>query len=245
MFQTVPRDLTLSERASRQIEELILNRSLRAGDRLPSQDELGQMLGVSRTVIREAVQLLAAKGLLDARKGSGIYVRPISSDVVKGSLGLLARSAALSRESVMEARELLEPKIAELAALRATAEDIEVLAASVRRMSAPKLSPAEFAAADLTFHTQLAIASGNPLLHAMAVSLNDVLVNVYHLSADLYGTDWNCEQARFHHSRILEQVKARNPEAAMRAMKEHMDLSRSVLEDIEASLKGRATHSSL
>jgi DNA-binding FadR family transcriptional regulator len=238
MFKTVRRDFTLSERTSQQIEELILNRSLSPGDRLPSQEELTRHLGVSRTVIREAVQLLAAKGLLDARKGSGIFVRAVNSDVVRDSIGLLARSQVVTREGVMEVREFLEPKIAELAATRAQSSDIAILEETVRKMNG-RLSPHEFAVTDLAFHNQLANASGNPLLHAMAVSINHVLINVYHLAADLYGTEWNCEQTFYHHSRILEQLKARNPEGALTAMKDHMDLSRKVLAGIDANLDGK------
>jgi DeoR family transcriptional regulator, aga operon transcriptional repressor len=79
MFKTVERNLSLTERTERQIKKLIVDQSLRFGERLPSQDELAERLGVSRTVIREAVQFLMAKGLLEARKGSGIYVRRVES----------------------------------------------------------------------------------------------------------------------------------------------------------------------
>jgi GntR family transcriptional regulator, transcriptional repressor for pyruvate dehydrogenase complex len=67
MLQTVTRDQTLTERARQQFEELIVSGKLRPGDRLPSESEMGKMLGVSRTVVREAVRLLSAKGLVEAR----------------------------------------------------------------------------------------------------------------------------------------------------------------------------------
>jgi DeoR family transcriptional regulator, aga operon transcriptional repressor len=75
MFKAVERSLSLTERTQQQIEALIADRSLRAGARLPPQDQLAERLGVSRTVIREAVRFLIAKGLIEARKGSGVYVR--------------------------------------------------------------------------------------------------------------------------------------------------------------------------
>ena len=81
MFKTVERNLSLTDRTERQIKQLIVDQSLRFGERLPSQDELAERLGVSRTVIREAVRFLMAKGLLEARKGSGIYVRRAESDL--------------------------------------------------------------------------------------------------------------------------------------------------------------------
>lgn len=79
MFKAVERNLSLTERTEQQIEALIVDQSLRPGERLPPQDELAERLDVSRTVIREAVRFLIAKGLLDARKGSGVYVRSSES----------------------------------------------------------------------------------------------------------------------------------------------------------------------
>ena len=78
MFKAVERNLSLTERTEQHIEALIAQQSLRSGERLPPQDKLAEQLGVSRTVIREAVRFLIAKGLIEARKGSGVYVR--SSD---------------------------------------------------------------------------------------------------------------------------------------------------------------------
>jgi DeoR family transcriptional regulator of aga operon len=85
MFKAVERNLSLTERTEQQIAELIVNQSLRAGERLPPQDELAERLGVSRTVVREAVRFLMAKGLLDPRKGSGVYVRLAESGLPTGS----------------------------------------------------------------------------------------------------------------------------------------------------------------
>jgi DeoR family transcriptional regulator of aga operon len=81
MFKTIERNLSLTDRTERQIKQLIVDQSLRHGERLPPQDELAERLGVSRTVIREATRFLVAKGLLEARKGSGIYVRRPDSDL--------------------------------------------------------------------------------------------------------------------------------------------------------------------
>lgn len=79
ILETVERHPTLTESIQRRIGDLIANQSLRSGERLPPQDELAERLGVSRTVIREAVRFLVAKGLLEARRGSGVYVRPQES----------------------------------------------------------------------------------------------------------------------------------------------------------------------
>jgi DeoR family transcriptional regulator, aga operon transcriptional repressor len=85
MFKAVERNLSLTERTEQQLEELIVDQSLRSGERLPPQDQLAERLGVSRTVIREAVRFLMAKGLLQARKGSGVYVRRAEPGLPGGS----------------------------------------------------------------------------------------------------------------------------------------------------------------
>jgi DeoR family transcriptional regulator of aga operon len=85
MFKAVERNLSLTERTEQQIEALIVQQSLRAGERLPPQDKLAEQLGVSRTVIREAVRFLIAKGLIEARKGSGVYVRSSDSATLPNS----------------------------------------------------------------------------------------------------------------------------------------------------------------
>jgi DeoR family transcriptional regulator, aga operon transcriptional repressor len=84
MFKMVERNLSLTDRTERQIRQLIADQSLRSGERLPPQDELAERLGVSRTVVREAMRFLMAKGLLEARKGSGIYVRHAKSAQPQG-----------------------------------------------------------------------------------------------------------------------------------------------------------------
>ena len=87
MFKTVERNLSLTDRTERQIRQLISDQSLRPWERLPPQDVLAERLGVSRTVVREAMRFLMAKGLLEARKGSGIYVRHAESDPPAQSQG--------------------------------------------------------------------------------------------------------------------------------------------------------------
>lgn len=79
MFEALEPAMNLTERAEQQLEKLIAAQSLRSGERLPPQDQLARRLGVSRTVIREAVHFLIAKGLLTAKRGSGVYVGPASA----------------------------------------------------------------------------------------------------------------------------------------------------------------------
>jgi DeoR family transcriptional regulator, aga operon transcriptional repressor len=98
MFEALEPAMNLTERAERQLEELIVAQSLRSGERLPPQGQLARSLGVSRTVIREAVRFLIAKGLLIAKRGSGVYVGSASAQL-SGEVTPNRNFQALSRET--------------------------------------------------------------------------------------------------------------------------------------------------
>jgi GntR family transcriptional regulator, transcriptional repressor for pyruvate dehydrogenase complex len=235
LYKTIVRDPTLTERTQQQLEQLIVDRHLQPGDHLPPQDELAELLGVSRTVVREAVNHLAAKGLLEGRRGSGVYVKVMNSDAIREPINLLMRAQAISRDQIMEARELLEVKISGLAAKRATAQDIEAMHATIEKMAGGNLPAAEFAATDVAFHNLLARAAENPLFLAMANSINDVMINLRLLYSNRYGMAQAAELSVQDHSQILNQVKARDVEGARRAMEKHLARTRQMLEDLEAS----------
>src|SRR5690348_10925383 len=108
IFKTVARDLSLTERTKQQLEDLIVSQKLQRGERLPAEGEMAKMLGVSRTVVREAIRSLEARGLVESRTGSGIYVKPLDHQIVQEPIGLLLRSASLSVEDILEVREMLD-----------------------------------------------------------------------------------------------------------------------------------------
>jgi GntR family transcriptional repressor for pyruvate dehydrogenase complex len=234
VFMTVTRDSTLTERADQQIEELILTGAIGPGDRLPPERELGEKLGVSRTVVREAVKALAAKGLLEVRTGSGTYVRKIGPDLMTAPLGLLLRANVLSAELIHEVRALLEVRNAELAALRARPEDIRAMEEAVQLLSDRTITAHQYADGDVAFHRHLAAATQNPLLLALVQSINEVMFHV-RLRAAAHLGDVPRERAIFYHSRILERVKARDVEGARAAMLEHLEYARDTMRSIETN----------
>lgn len=229
MFKSVTRESTLTERTRQQVEGLIVDGALKAGDRLPSEKELTEKLGVSKTVVREAIRTLAAKGLVEVRAGSGTYVRDFGLDVMKEPMSLLLKSRALKVEDIREVREVLEVKIAGLAAERAQADDIEAMTGTIRSLSKRKLTSTEFAEIDVAFHNCLAAAANNPLFTALADSLNEVMIEVRVQAFGVLGEARSVRDAIFYHSRILERVKARDPDGARRAMEEHLAQGQQVL----------------
>jgi len=227
------REERLSDRAAKALEELIVGGVLKSGSRLPAERELAAMFGVSRTVIREAVQNLAARGLLDVHPGGGTLVTGPSADSVSESLQLLLRSqgTGIAIDHLHEVRRVLEVEIAGLAAERATDEDISDLAAIVEQLEAEDGLEAS-ARLDLEFHQALAVAAHNPLFIILLDSIGGLLLAIRRMAFDL---PESAPKARYHHRNIFEQVRSRDRKAARQAMHSHLDESedtmRAVLRD--------------
>jgi len=217
MLKVVPRDQTLTQRAFDQLEELIVSGKLKTGERLPAEAEMGQKLGVSRTVVREAVQHLSAKGLVEVRNGAGVFVRELGSSVMREPMNLLLRSKAMTVEHIVEVRMTLEVHLAGLAAERATAQDIVAMENAIQNLRDPKLSARECADIDVIFHACIAAAASNPLFAIIAESVTSAMLDpirfVYERNLAVAREDTIRE-----HTAILNCIKARDANGARRAM---------------------------
>lgn len=225
IFHALSPNSSLVERARQQLESLILNGSLPAGERLPTERKLGEMLGVSRTVIRESMRLLAAAGLVKVTSGSGTYVQAPGANVVRDSLNLLLRASQLTPEQIYEVRSVLEVNVAGLAAERADDEEIAAMAAENSALVPDNLPAGEYARHDLLFHIRLAEATRNPLFLSLINSLSTVTIRtmwqMYAASPETSKRQVRTEE----HTAILEQLKAHNVEGAREAMSRHMAAS--------------------
>lgn len=222
------REATLAQRVERELERLILESRLGAGDRLPSERELATQFGVSRTVVREAVRALAAKQLVDVSVGRGTVVRAPTPESAAESMRLLLLMQADSRgvEHVSEMRHFVENQIAALAAERRTTGDLEelerLLDETRRHLDEPEL----YIKSDVAWHRALATATQNPLFVIILDSLVEIMIEVRLLGLRIPGIT---SVALAHHERILAAVRAGDAEAARREMDEHMDQSADTL----------------
>jgi GntR family transcriptional regulator, transcriptional repressor for pyruvate dehydrogenase complex len=223
LFQTVARDLSLAEKVTRQIESMIIGNNLQFDDRLPPERELAHQFGVSRTVVRQAIHSLVAKGLLEARPGGGTVVRRPTAEAVAQSLHLFLRSgeAHLEYSKVHEIRRLLELEIAALAALRHTAADLARLEENLRQAAASVAdpNPAIFARIDFAFHAALAAATQNALFELLIDSLAEIMIEV-RISA--FAVPDTPARALGMHQAILAQVRAGDAQGARQAMEAHL-----------------------
>src|SRR5215813_8997128 len=113
------------EEIVRQVKQLIAEGRLKSGDQLPPERDLAEKFLVSRTSVREALRALESVGLIEIRPGEGTFVREVSVDALVEPLALVLLSQRAMIEELFEARRLLEPAIAGLAARRATKEEIQ------------------------------------------------------------------------------------------------------------------------
>ena len=135
-----------------------------AGTVVPPEGELAQRFGVSRTVIRECVRVLASRGMLDVRQGRGTVVRPYASWTVVEPLALLVKADISELLHWLEVRTILEAQSAALAAQRLTCDDRDHLTAALRRLENDSNNPEDYMEADIHFHLTIAKATQNPAL---------------------------------------------------------------------------------
>lgn len=212
-------DGLLSQRVAERVRELIMAGELSEGDRLPSERELGEQLGVSRTVVREAIKLLRAAGLVRVRMGIGSFITMPSRNVLEEPLSHFADPDQKKIQDLIQVRETIEPRIAALAAQYATPDDIARLEQAADDMERNVSDPHEYIVADNTFHNVLAEASQNSIFQLILHSIVDLLQESRRIAVSSPG---GANRANYHHRRILEAVKAGDPEAASAAMDEHM-----------------------
>jgi GntR family transcriptional repressor for pyruvate dehydrogenase complex len=223
----------LYEQIVEQIKAQIFNGQLRAGDRLPTERELSEQFGVSRTAVREAITVLGQRGLVEVRPGRGTFVINGASQAVRDSLELLMtiEQAGDDWVNLVEVREMLEPEIAALAAKRAQEAEIAEMQEAISAMDMTLDDIDAFIASDNRFHRALAKATHNPII----LTLIDSIVGLLQAQRLLIGSvGGGPEHGQVHHKQILAMILRPDPEAAREAMRAHL---RQVHEDIRAAIK--------
>jgi len=236
-FSHLAREPRLSDRVAELLRASILERKLSPGDRLPTERELGDQFGVSRTVVREAVRTLVAKGLVEVRSGSGVYVASVDEAAVRESMNMFLHGVGVpSYEQIHEVRRVLEVEIAARAAERATESDIEALKGAVAEMAASVGDIDAASAADLEFHRALAQATYNNLFIVILDSIGDILLEIRQATLGIRG---RARKGVQFHQAILDRVAAHDVDGAKEAMRVHLEDARAAWSKLEARGKNR------
>jgi len=221
------------EQVAEQIEKRILDGELRSGDRLPTERHLAEQFHVSRTAVREAMKILAQKGLVDMRPGRGTIVIDGANAAMQDSIDLVMKlklGEVGGSNSLVEVREILEVEIAALAAARATEKEIAAMREAVKIMDESLDDADAFIAADNRFHEALAQATQNTLIFILVNSIVNLLSEQ---RKQIFDVEGGPQRGQIHHKRVLESVIRRDPQAARDAMRSHL---RQVREDVGSSV---------
>lgn len=221
-FKPLDRNQRLSDRVAERILDSVLSGELKPGSRLPSERELGGQFGVSRTVIREAVRTLGARGVLDVRSGSGLTIAPMDSTAIAQSMQLFLSTRGIDYPLVHEARSTLEIEIARIAAERADAADVARLRATADEMRRAAGDAVAVSRADVDFHRELAHATHNELFTVLLDSIGDVMLEIRQATLSIPGRAPSVLDA---HDEILRFVAAGDADGAATAMRAHLDES--------------------
>lgn len=237
----VPR---ISDAIAATLERRILEGSLKAGDRLPPERELAVDLGVSRPSLREAIQKLASKGMVQSRQGGGTFVTDALESTFFDPWQDMMGNHPNLREDMLEFRRMLEGQAAEWAAERATDADLQRLTQTFDALNAAfEASDTERRSdADIAFHQAVGDAAHNVLLGHLSSALlrlmhDNIRLNLGELKAVPAASSLLMRQ----HAAIHEAIRDKKPQAARAAAETHIDFVRETLAQTLRSVARRET----
>ena len=216
---TLARDELKSDRVAAELERRIFSGELATGSRLPTETELCDLLGVSRSVVRDAIRSLVARGLVTVKQGHGMSVtEPSDASYSQALITLLIRSD-LTMGDVVTARGTIETRLDPLAAVNGTEEDWERLE-ELYTDFAGAVDAADWDAArdrHVDFHVGLLRAIHQPALELLLKPMTEIILISGAPPRQTAKVDWEVET----HRPILDAVKARDPARAEEAMAAH------------------------
>ncbi|MEV8020179.1 FadR/GntR family transcriptional regulator [Streptomyces sp. NPDC086554] len=236
MFSKVSGPVRLADRVAAILAEEIESGRLGEGDKLPTEVELVKQLGVSRTVIREAVSRLRNAGLVEPRQGRGVFVMPrrtrpldLEAETEAGDSGTKAKVL-----QIVEVRRAMEGEAASLAATRATPQDVERMRQSLTAIDEAVAAGGDGVDEDLAFHQSIAESTGNAVMVSTVRYLGEVLRSGIRVTrANEARRDDFIEAVRVEHHAILAAVESGDARAARTAVRRHLKHAASRLQDAD------------
>lgn len=231
----------LSAGVIRQIEGLILRGILRPGERLPSERELSERLGVSRPSLRDALGDLANRGLLISKAGAGVFVADVLGSAFSPALVTLFATHEEAVFDYISFRRDMEGLAAERAARLGTDTDLAVINTIFQKMETASLKPVEEAALDADFHLAIIEASHNIVMLHMMRSMYDLLrEGVFYNRSVMFKQRTTRDVLLDQHRAINTALQDRDPQAARAAVAAHLSYVESALSDQQKADRNEA-----
>ncbi|MBN2281093.1 MAG: FadR family transcriptional regulator [Candidatus Marinimicrobia bacterium] len=226
MFDKIGKSQTLSQEIVASIEQAIRDKKFHAGDQLPTEKELGEMFGVSRTAIREALQMLSAQGLITVQKGKGSFINDYSTAQVTKPMSLFLE---LNFDTdfifhVIRIRKMIEPEVARDAAKNRTSEDISIIKSIIAKMDSPDYNTVQqMAELDKEFHLAIARASKNPIIPIIVQPIFELMPKIKPII--LSQVDVAKSDAGIYHHKIYDMIKKQDSTGAFEMMTKHLQIA--------------------
>lgn len=229
------RGRTLAEEVVNSLTERIQQGHLKPGDKLPTESEIMATLGVSRTVVREALSRLQASGLVETRHGIGTFVllRPTEAQS-PFQLDRTSMGTAMDVMAMLEFRVSLEAEAASLAATRRTDEQLAAMRRALDDLKRNAAEGGEAVNSDFEFHLAIARATGNRYFTDIMGHLGTMVIPRSRLQVSTPEREQYLERVNFEHESIYDAIERRDPEAAKAAMRMHLTNSRERLRKASA-----------
>lgn len=215
----------VSELVLEQMKEMINSGEWQPGTKIPSENELASLMGVSRVTIRSAIQKLSSLGLVESRHGEGTYVCTLDGSQCFNSMIPMIMLSNHDRESLHEFRTMIEVEGAMLAARRITAKQLEALRQTVTEMEQYKEEPAKAAAADMAFHKGIAEATGNPYI----IQVFDILETTFtkYLVDNIH--TMGASSGVYYHNAICDALETHDAALAKQRMADHLAVTHETM----------------
>jgi GntR family transcriptional repressor for pyruvate dehydrogenase complex len=228
-FGTLQKD-ALSEKIVERLLNLIREKQLRPGDRLPPERELAPLMGVSRPSLREALRALSVMKVVENRQGSGTYITSLRPELFVNHLDFIFTVNDATFADLFEARKIAEVGLVALAARVIDDAALSRLEDCLKRSAASVERPEDFLQADLELHHIIVEASGNRTLTLFMQSIDQINIASRRRTNELPGVR---RRTLRDHKAIVAALKDHDPEAAALAMRSH-------LAHVQAALHGRS-----
>ncbi|MFD0990792.1 FadR/GntR family transcriptional regulator [Mariniflexile jejuense] len=214
-----------------QISDLISQKHLQPGDKLPAERILAEKFNVSRRSIRVAILKLESYGILISMPQSGTFIANIGSIAMNGMIDDILSLGLPNFKSLVETRVLLELKAVRLAAKRRSEADLQRIKQALEAHEAKLLSGEDAVQEDLLFHLAIAKASGNVTMNQIMIGITPQII----VEFKKYHTDYDSldELRVIEHKEIYEAIKAQNSQIAKRKMKKHFKMLYQYCENIK------------
>lgn len=209
------------------IEEKLLSKEWKPGDKITSEIQLAKELGVSRVSVREAIEKMAALDILIKKKGGGTFVNEFSPAISLNVLMPLICVSEPDYKEILELRMIIEAKEAKLCAERCSNEIIETLKKSYNQLCAVKDDAAQFANEDYNFHMLIAAGSNNSLL----VKITEILSSLLKYHQKLLYQNLGPSGGINEHKLILDSIERHDGELAEIYVRRHIQRTLSQLEN--------------